>query len=85
MTIAYVSAGPAEVAAVTLGHSRRHLPGHHAARDPGRRTATAPAIVPSTNDPPQLVEKYAYLPSCPLPVGDRLRTIAVPADESSCR
>ena len=85
MTIAYVPAGPAGVAAVTLGHSRRHLPAHHAARDPGRRTATAPATVPSTNELRQLVENYAYLSPCPLPVGDLLRTTAVPADECSCR
>lgn len=61
MTIAYVPGGPAGVAAVTLGHSRRHLPAHHAARDPGRRTATAPATVPSTKEPRQQVENYAYL------------------------
>ena len=65
MTIAYVPAGPAGVAAVTLGHSRRHLPAHHAARDPGRRTATAPATVPSTNEPRQLLENYAYLSLLP--------------------
>ena len=85
MTIAYVPGGPAGVAAVTLGHSRRHLPAHHAARDPGRRTATAPATVPSTKEPRQQVENYAYLSLGPLPVGDRLCTIAVPADECSYR